>query len=336
MILIKDMHKQQNRESLAKDLASYVYIGRKSKYGQPDSVLRNQFTRWKEGSKTRAIEKYRKWLWREIIKKGTVYEELRRLVALTEGANLDLVLLCWCKEEDTPNCEEVACHGDIIRKAIMNWAEIERRLKSHTSSAAQSQSLSHQGKHIHVPDADVNLYPECFSPKESADFLYRLRSEIPWRQDYLNYYGRQVPLPRLTAWYGDPEKAYNYSHIHNRPRLWTELLRTIKTRVEAVSGAEYNSVLLNLYRSGRDSVSWHRDDEPELGDDPIIASLSFGAARVFQMRRLGRSTQQIDLQLTDGSLIVMGRGTQRFWEHRIPKTQEVVEARINLTFRYIY
>src|SRR6266511_4315247 len=289
MILIKDMHKQQNRESLAKDLASYVYIGRKSKYGQPDSVLRNQFTRWKEGSKTRAIEKYRKWLWREI-----------------------------------------------IRKAIMNWAEIERRLKSHTSSAAQSQSLSHQGKHIHVPDADVNLYPECFSPKESADFLYRLRSEIPWRQDYLNYYGRQVPLPRLTAWYGDPEKAYNYSHIHNRPRLWTELLRTIKTRVEAVSGAEYNSVLLNLYRSGRDSVSWHRDDEPELGDDPIIASLSFGAARVFQMRRLGRSTQQIDLQLTDGSLIVMGRGTQRFWEHRIPKTQEVVEARINLTFRYIY
>jgi len=190
---------------------------------------------------------------------------------------------------------------------------------------------------IPLPDADVLLFSDCFGAEESAHILNRLLSEIHWQQDYLTFYGREIALPRLTAWYGDRGRNYTYSHISMKPHTWTELLLTIKGRVEVVSGAEYNSVLLNLYRSGVDGVSWHQDNEPELGEDPTIASVSFGATRIFQMRHLTRKDiPRVDIPLFDGSLLLMRGSTQKFWQHRIPKTQKAVGTRVNLTFRHIH
>lgn len=204
-------------------------------------------------------------------------------------------------------------------------------------SVPQADSTKPQVKPIPLPDADVLLCSECFNAQGSARILDRLLSEIYWQQDYLTFYGREIALPRLTAWYGDRGRNYTYSHISMRPHPWTELLLIIKARVEAVSGAEYNSVLLNLYRSGANGVSWHQDNEPELGDDPVIASSSFGATRIFQMRHLIRKDiPRVDIPLFDGSLLVMRGSTQRFWQHKIPKTQKAVGVRVNLTFRYIH
>src|SRR5262245_48184783 len=188
---------------------------------------------------------------------------------------------------------------------------------------------------IPLPDADVVLFSKCFGAEESARILGRLLSEIHWQQDYLTFYGREIALPRLTAWYGDRGRNYTYSHISMKPHPWTELLLTIKARVEAVSGSEYNSVLLNLYRSGVDGVSWHQDNEPELGENPVIASASFGATRIFQMRHLTRNIQPVEIPLSDGSLLVMRGSTQRCWEHRVPEIQQAVRDRVNLTFRTI-
>lgn len=204
-------------------------------------------------------------------------------------------------------------------------------------SVPQDGSQAPRVGRISLPDADVLLFSECFGAEESARILDRLLSEIHWQQDYLTFYGREIALPRLTAWYGDRGRHYTYSHISMQPHPWTELLLTIKTRVEAVSGAEYNSVLLNLYQSGADGVSWHQDNEPELGEDPVIASVSFGATRIFQMRHLTRKdVPRADIQLFDGSLLVMRGSTQKFWKHQIPKTQKAVRARVNLTFRHIH
>lgn len=192
-------------------------------------------------------------------------------------------------------------------------------------------------KYLGLPNADVVLFSDCFGVEESAHILNPLLSEIHWQQDYLTFYGREIALPRLTAWYGDRGRNYTYSHISMKPHPWTDLLLTIKARVESVSGAEYNSVLLNLYRSGADGVSWHQDNEPELGDEPVIASASFGATRIFQMKHLTKKDiARVDIPLFDGSLLVMRGPTQKFWQHRIPKTQKPVGARVNLTFRQIH
>jgi alkylated DNA repair dioxygenase AlkB len=206
-------------------------------------------------------------------------------------------------------------------------------LFSHPSSTGSKT----EPRCISLPDADVLLFSDCFGTEESVRILDRLLAEIHWQQDYLTFYGREIALPRLTAWYGDRGRNYTYSHISMKPHPWADLLLTIKARVEAVSGAEYNSVLLNLYRSGADGVSWHQDNEPELGEDPVIASVSFGATRIFQMRHLTRKDiSRVDIPLFDDSLLVMRGSTQRFWKHQIPKTQKPVGARVNLTFRCIH
>jgi alkylated DNA repair dioxygenase AlkB len=278
---------------------------------------------------------YREWLWAEIRKKGPVYEEMQILVKLAAGG--DLALVCYCKDGEIPCHEETACHTDIIRNAITRWPEIERRLNPPTSDP-QVEALTHKATQIPMPDAVVMMYSMCFTTEESAQLLDQLISEICWRQDSLTIKRQQmqIPLPRLTAWYGDPGKMYTYSHIEMQPQPWTPLLMKIKTRVEAVSGAEYNSVLLNRYRSGKDSVSWHQDNEPELGKDPVIASVSFGATRTFQMKHLTRKDiPRVDIPLLDGSLLVMRGSTQRFWQHSIPKIRQPVGERVNLTFRTI-
>ena len=139
----------------------------------------------------------------------------------------------------------------------------------------------------------------------------------------------------MTAWYGDAGKTYCYSGITVEPIPWTPLLLSIKTRVEAVANTTFNSVLLNYYRGEQDSVSWHSDDEPELGQNPVIASVSFGATRKFQFKHKTNPDLRAAIDLTPGSLLIMAGATQHFWKHQIPKTTKPVGARINLTFRVI-
>jgi alkylated DNA repair dioxygenase AlkB len=192
-------------------------------------------------------------------------------------------------------------------------------------------------RRISLPDADLEIYPEFFSDEESKVIFSSLRVETKWEQGSIVYFGTRHRLPRLTAWYGDPGARYTYSRIANAPHAWTTLLLEIKRKVELMSLSKFNSVLLNFYRSGADSVAWHQDNEPELGESPTIASVSFGATRPFQMRHKSRQDlRREDIMLSNGSLLIMRGSTQKYWEHQIPKTARPIGERINLTFRYIH
>ena len=151
-------------------------------------------------------------------------------------------------------------------------------------------------------------------------------------------YGREVASPRLTAWFGDPRAAYAYSGVEHEPIAWTPTLADLRSRVEHAADVSFNSVLLNLYRDGMDSVAWHSDDEPELGRRPVIASLSLGAARVFQLKHKHRpDVDRVDIDLPHGSLLTMAGDCQRCWKHQIPKRRGADRPgpRINLTFRRV-
>ncbi len=185
-----------------------------------------------------------------------------------------------------------------------------------------------------MQDADVVLYRQFFTSDESSVMLRRLTSEIEWKQESIRIVGKSIPIPRLTAWYGDENMVYRWSGITQQPNPWTPLLIKIKQAVETAAQTSFNSVLLNQYRSGQDSVSWHSDDEPEL--DPVIASLSFGAVRQFQFKRIDDPKVRLSIDLPDGSLLIMGGTTQQYWRHRIPKTTLEQTTRINLTFRTIH
>jgi alkylated DNA repair dioxygenase AlkB len=179
------------------------------------------------------------------------------------------------------------------------------------------------------------FYPGFFSKNESESLYKSLLNTIVWQQDHIKMFGKRLDLPRLTAWYGDLNKTYTYSGIPMNPKIWTPALLDIKSRVEEVAQVEFSSVLLNLYRNGQDSVSWHSDDEPELGNNPVIGSVSFGATRRFRMRHIHDKSLVKEVALSDGSFLLMLGETQHYWEHEIPKSAKVTEARINLTFRVI-
>jgi alkylated DNA repair dioxygenase AlkB len=187
-----------------------------------------------------------------------------------------------------------------------------------------------------LPDAVLVLY-ENFLTQSAADLLFaELLHHVSWKQEMLNFYGRERKLPRLTAWYGEPDTSYRYSGILNQPLAWTPPLASVREHVQQVTGHRFNSVLLNFYRTGADSVSWHADNEPELGENPVIASISLGETRVLQMRHTTRKdVRRVDLSLSHGSLLLMKGDMQTHWQHRIPKTRRSITARINLTFRNI-
>jgi len=173
-----------------------------------------------------------------------------------------------------------------------------------------------------------------FTADDSARIFEQLKAQIRWRQDVMRFGRREVLQPRLTAWYGDDGKTYVYSGIRNEPLPWTPLLLDLRAKAEGFAESSFNSVLLNYYRDGGDSVGWHADNEPELGERPVIASLSFGATRTFELPR--RTTGKLaKLSLTPGSILVMRGTTQRNWVHRVPK-EPGSAGRINLTFRFIH
>ncbi len=185
-------------------------------------------------------------------------------------------------------------------------------------------------------DGDVRLIANFLTRPQLDAYFAELLDLVEWTQHIIRIRGREVASPRLSAWYGDPGAHYSYSGISLSPRPWLPVLLELKTRVEAACNAPFNSVLLNLYRDGADSMGWHSDDEPELGERPLIASLSLGATRRFRLRhRLRKDLEPVVIDLENGSLLIMEGDTQRFWKHQVPKSKRVAEPRVNLTFRQI-
>jgi alkylated DNA repair dioxygenase AlkB len=189
---------------------------------------------------------------------------------------------------------------------------------------------------IPIEKGELKWSPD-FYPSDQADaLLQKLSEEIAWRQEPIKIFGREMMQPRLTAWHGDPGTAYSYSGITMEPLPWTPLLQEIKTKIESVADHAFNSVLLNLYRDGQDSMGWHSDDEPELGKNPVIASLSLGAARRFHLKpKKRKDLENLRFDLTHGSLLIMGGALQHHWLHQISKTKRAVGVRVNLTFRWV-
>jgi alkylated DNA repair dioxygenase AlkB len=188
---------------------------------------------------------------------------------------------------------------------------------------------------LNLRDAEVSLYTGFFSTWQADRLFGELRETTAWRQEGFTLYGRRISFPRLTAWYGDEGTSYVYSGIKNTPLPWTPAILEVKRAVEPPCGIKFNSVLLNRYRTGKDSVSWHADDEPEFGEQPVIASVSFGGTRTFQLKHKSRKNLKASVELTHGSLLIMRGGTQVNWLHQIPKTAKPVAERLNLTFRAV-
>lgn len=177
--------------------------------------------------------------------------------------------------------------------------------------------------------------PDIFSPEKSDEYFNQLFAEIRWKQEPIRIFGKEVMQPRLTAWYGDINKPYAYSGITMNPNQWIHPLMEIKSVADEYSCVESTSALLNLYRDGNDGLGWHRDNEKVLGPAPTIASVSLGVSRIFQLRNYYDKKSILSLELQPGSLLIMRGDTQRNWEHRVPKSKNIHEARINITFRTI-
>jgi alkylated DNA repair dioxygenase AlkB len=183
-------------------------------------------------------------------------------------------------------------------------------------------------------DGEVFLYENIF-PKELSHFYFeQLKSEINWKQEAMKIYGKEVLFPRLTAWYAEDGKTYKYSGLLNLPEEFDKNLKEIKTKVEDKCEFIFNSALLNYYRSGNDSMGWHADNEPELGKNPVIASVSIGGGRKMQFKHRKVANSTINIYLPPNSLLLMQGATQHHWLHQIPKTKASNE-RINITFRFI-
>jgi alkylated DNA repair dioxygenase AlkB len=185
---------------------------------------------------------------------------------------------------------------------------------------------------IPLEDGELALLHQLPLPLPNDEILRRLVDETAWREETVVVYGKRHLQPRLTAWHGDA--AYTYSGLRLEPLPFTPLLQAIRAAVENATGHHFNSVLLNYYRNERDSMGMHSDDEPELGPEPAIASVSFGSTRTFVLRHK-RTKRTLKLDLTDGSVLLMAGQLQKHWLHGINKLSRPLGARVNLTFRYI-
>ncbi len=188
---------------------------------------------------------------------------------------------------------------------------------------------------LSLADADLDYQPGWLDAATAQEWFTRLQLETPWEQPSVLIHGREHPVPRLLAWYGDAGVSYRYSGLTHQPLPWTPLLAEIRERVQDYCGQALNGVLINYYRDGSDSMGWHSDDEAELGRNPLVASLNLGGARRFDLRRKGGSRIEHSLLLEGGSLLVMRGATQHYWQHQVAKTRKVVAPRLNLTFRLL-
>ena len=187
-----------------------------------------------------------------------------------------------------------------------------------------------------LPNGQLSFYRN-FLTKEKADFYYeKIYQETPWKEDKITVFGKTYDQPRLTSLHALHSKPYKYSNLTLYPNPMTTELATLLENIHAINPQDFNAVLLNLYRNGKDSNGWHADNEPELGKNPVIASISLGEERYFHLKHRQHKEQRFKIKLTHGSLLVMEGEMQNYWLHQIPKTAKKIEGRINLTFRKIH
>ncbi len=187
-----------------------------------------------------------------------------------------------------------------------------------------------------LPPDLLDYRPNIFSPEQSKYLMNKFIAEMPWQQKIIKMYDKHLLTPRLTVWVGDPGTDYTFSGEKYDPVPWTDELQTIRERVQILSGINFNSVLLNYYRDGNDSVAWHSDNEDELGKHPVVASVTFGQVRSFDIRNKKDHSQKYSVKLEDGSYLLMKGDLQENWEHRIAKSTKPMKERVNLTFRVIH
>lgn len=186
-----------------------------------------------------------------------------------------------------------------------------------------------------LPIELLEYHPGLFPEQESEILLQKFIAESPWQQKVVKMYDKEVVTPRLTAWYANKE-TYDYTSLRrSAPNAWTPELLMIKEKVEQIAGVTFNSVLLNYYRDGNDSVAWHSDNEKALGTHPVIASVSFGQVRCFDIRNKKDHAEKYSIRLESGALVIMKGDLQQGWEHRVAKSLKAVKPRVNLTFRVV-
>lgn len=182
--------------------------------------------------------------------------------------------------------------------------------------------------------SQIAFWPNWLDGERADALLSQAISDIDWRRDVIRIAGKTIPIPRLQQWFGDPKTSYTYSNIRLQAVQFPNWIDKLREQIEVESGERFNRALVNYYRDGSDSVDWHADDEAELGYEPLVASLSLGAERAFQLRH-NVTQERLDISLPHGSLLVMGAGIQTHWQHRIAKAKKVEQPRVNFTFRYM-
>lgn len=198
------------------------------------------------------------------------------------------------------------------------------------------QSNERVFEEIPVKDGKLLFMRNFMFESKAQDYYNKLLNNIDWIQEEIKVFGKTHPVPRETAWYGEKSIQYTYSNTHHAAKKWTKELSEIKRVVEYFYPKKlYNSVLLNYYRHGNDKVGWHSDDEPELGKEPTIASVSLGVTRRFDLQHK-ETKEKIQIHLNSGSLLIMGGKLQKYWKHQIPAQKKIEGGRINLTFRFVY
>ena len=189
---------------------------------------------------------------------------------------------------------------------------------------------------LNLPDANISYFPHFLKPEVANSAFDIFLDELEWRQHYIKIFGELLPQPRLTALYGNNDQSYTYSNLTLKPLKFTPELLEIHQKLKELTKINFTHCLANLYRDGNDSMGWHADDEKELGENPVIASVSLGASRRFQLKHRSDPNLKYQLELEHGSLLLMAGTTQHFWKHQLPKTRKPVSPRINLTFRTIF
>ncbi len=186
---------------------------------------------------------------------------------------------------------------------------------------------------LNLPDAKISYLPHFLRPEAANSAFTIFLEELDWRQHHVRIFGKLLPQPRLTALYGRNDQAYTYSNLTLNPLKFNPSLLEIHQRLKELTKIDFTHCLANLYRDGNDSMGWHADDEKLLGENPVIASLSLGHARRFQLKHNSDPNIKYQLTLGHGSLLLMEGTTQHFWKHQLPKTKKPIFPRINLTFR---
>lgn len=188
-------------------------------------------------------------------------------------------------------------------------------------------------QYFQLPNAELYYWPSFLNDADCRAFMATL-TDLPWQQPEIMMFGRKILIPRQQLWMGDAHCSYRYSGVTFVPEPWQPEILQLTQQINQRLQQSFNCVLLNWYQDGSQAMGWHSDDEPELGVAPQIASLSLGQQRRFDLRHR-QTNAQLQLELANGSLLLMAGQCQQYWQHRLPKQAQATAQRFNLTFRYI-